>query len=532
MTMSTADAIAWLRSGNYTENIMVQITHQPMIEEKAEWSCEFGAYYDYPILCDLDGVLRLSQRDFKGTDGRYYGVITRLTGVGSIYSGLLSGGPKAGAGSLDILIDDSPVIQEAKRLDWDRMQIEIRTGPNGTEWADGLELFSGIVADGKLKANGTKLSFRLTGNEWRLDETFAPEDMTNQGVTSHGDFTRFPIGYCPRVPITTIGVTNSGDYIYYPSGWSSADTISHTMYDGDEEDPFHTDIGETVRMNMSSGWTLNGDLTQMPVNYVFASVKGCDVGGFVYKPAEIISKALSFCRTRDEDGTVVTPLVGLTVNTASFTAYDTNTGYQMGYLFDYLKTGHENNELGQQLTGGVSAPSWRPAFEHLIGGSGGLWCFNRKGELCVHFLLKAPTATELLTLNQNGDYARAGTDWQEVERYRYVKTNSKWTFPNNNWDTIKYSGVTLYEADLYGYKKLEVENTITNTTQMQTHADTLKNRFGTRDYTLAGCLLAKVLSVGDTIKVYDPADEFLSTARKGFVIGVDAGTKPFVKVRV
>lgn len=528
--MTTADAIDWLRSGLLEENILVQITHQPMVEDKAIYGCDLGSYTDQPIICANDGVLRVAQRDFQGTDGRYYGVITRLTGLGDVFSGLLSGGPRKGAGTLEIVLDGSAVMDEAKALDWDYQAIEVRTGPPGTEWADALPLFLGLVADAQLKNKGSAMAFRLTGLEERLGEVFRPEDTTNLRTTWF-DGMRLPMGFCPKFPVKTLGTKSGANFVYETSGWSSADDYSTLMFDGDTSDA-HADYAEgRVTMTNSNGWTLGAG--GVPTNYVSASVKGYDVGGdFVTQAGEILIKALSVLRTRDEDNNLVTCLDGVTVDSATFTEYDTRAIYSVGYLFDYQETGWENSALGQSLTGGFSYfPDWVSAFEHLVEGTGGLWCFNREGELGIHWLLGNPSGeTEVLTLKPK-DFSQADATYSEVDRYRRVEVTSSWRFSDNTVIEYDYAGVEYYEAKQRGYQTLEVNSTITNVTQMQNYADDLLARFGLRDYKLS-TPLAKVLNVGDVVKLEDPDDDYVASGRKGHVIGVDRGTSPVVYLRV
>lgn len=533
MTMTAANGLKWLRSGHYTENILIQVTHQGVIDTKAaEGNCLTS---NQPILCGNDGILRISQTDFNGADGKYYGVITRATGLGDVFSGLLNAAPSVGAGSLDFILDGSPLMDEVASLKWDNSLIEIRTGEIGTEWADALQLFSGLIVDGEVKKHGNLMSFRVTGNEWRLKERFDPSAYDNLHASA-SPISRCGFGYCPKTPVYCVGNKSGSDYLYGATAWTAAETISYAMYDDTDNQTGHTDSLPDVIMTSSDSWATVGSVTTTPVNKVSAATKGYSVGGFVYRAGEILETAIGVLRGWDEDLNEIDSLADVTLDSASFTEYDTRANYKTGYMFDAKPTGWVEDDLQGLLPSGSShvdgRTEWNHAFNHLVIGSGGLWCFNRENELSIHWLLGNPSGeTEVATIHTY-DFNKERSNWSEVDRIDRVESTFGWSFPDNTLDSTREDGASEY-AILGTIATETINPTITDATQFEAYALDTLNRFGSRDYRLADCLIAKTLNVGDVVKIIDADDDFIgSSGVKGHVIGVDRGTKPFVEIRI
>lgn len=611
MAMSVADALKALRAGHYSENILVQITNQYVIDERDSWGACSGSLYE-GILCDNDGILRIGQKDYQDVNGRYYGLIQRIGGLGMAANDLLKGVPPAGAGSLDIVLDDSLLCQGdgtysgIKGIPWDKSKIEVRSDLTGNGWNDALKLFSGVVLDTEIKNEGRLMSFRVDGMQYYLDEITSRANGSWNVVWARACF-----GYCSKFPVINPGasyLSGDNDWLYsvsdyvsedvdykfwksedevYASGAAygnyqieangSAETTVTITRSGTTATVAHTSHGYTkdtqVQISGATQTDYNGihSITVVnansytfsvsnspttpatgtikatdwhyynagggqPLHDCYAAVKGYNSGGFLTKAGEILLKA--------KDKVVVTTetlpyyqsaLQDVEFNEDSFTAFDSSVNRDVGYIFDnftdHRYTVNDVPYLDYSSDIGRTNKTWRTAFETLIGGNGGMVAVNREGEITVHYMLGTPSGTAVLTINDH-DYDTH--EYKELPSIDVVNVEMPNYWPDGDGATVVRGAESITRSDrVYDYTEITISSPVAFTAAAEALGDAYLSRHAYRDYTFNNCLLAKCLDIGDLVDFND-IDEYLTAVSglKGYVIGVERGENPWVKVRI
>lgn len=549
--MTLDEYIRQLRIGDdYNSNLLVQITSHAVIAdmefEHYEWHeyvdpIEYtypllsGAGYDEGLLVGHQGVLKLAQKRHVEADGVIYNAgIVRCTGLGETFNDLKIGEATGTSGTLSYNADDSPLMLEVVDVDWLSDTIEVRNSINGADWADSEPVFEGLVLDGAIKDQN--ISFRISSLNKTLNTDIYPENWVGNAYPAMPPAS-VVFGVIYQLPVeVSIDLKVIDDFVYYvgTNAYDLYDSVFGAYIDGaggtGYQSTGHANYGNSyATFTASSGWPTESGY---PTLNTYVNVKGYDAGdghvntrkiGSIIKEITVIGKDRLY-----DDGvdTSVPILKDRAFDIGSLTAMEAKDSLISGIsmLGDGLKHVPASQSAATSITVAGTRWDWRTFFNKFTESSLALWTINRNGSIGFHVLHTAPTETPI-TVVRHSDMERFDktkvVDYTNVYTAEYIENDyigdldDYYAYPERH---VIYEGEFL--ADSY------------NTSYYWDIAKwRILGRFGTHDYRFYNCKIAKALNIGDVVTFDDSIDDYLDGTKKGYVIGIDRGTKPYLDIR-